>query len=821
LRPVRTRVDAPPEPEPARPDLAFFNGTGGFTPDGREYVILLGTNRTTPAPWVNIIANPSFGTAVSESGSVYTWSENSHEFRLTPWSNDPVGGTSGEAFYIRDDESGEFWSPTAGPCKGSASHVVRHGFGYSIFESTLGGLESELTMFVPTDAPVKLAKLKIRNRSGRPRQLSLTGYWEWVLGESRDESLLHVVTKVDSTTGALFACNPYRAEFGERVAFVDCSESRRSMTADRTEFLGRNGSPAMPAALRRGSLSGRVGAGLDPCAVIQTPLSLEEGEEREVVFALGAGASEDDARRLCQEYRTVAQADHALEGVLDYWKRTLGVIHIETPDPAVNFLANGWLLYQVLSCRMWGRTGLYQSGGAFGFRDQLQDSMALVHAEPTVFRDHLLRASGRQFLEGDVQHWWHPPGGRGVRTRFSDDYLWLPYAVCRYVAATGDNRILEERTPFLTGRLLQPGEESYYDLPGTTEETATLFEHCVRAIDNGLKFGVHGLPLIGCGDWNDGMNLIGIHGRGESVWLAFFLYRVLTEFAALASSRGELQIAERYLREADRLRENIERHAWDGEWYLRAYFDDGQALGSASNDECQIDAIPQSWAILSGAGSYQRALTGMNHVDRRLVRRDSRLIQVLDPPFDKSDLNPGYIKGYVPGVRENGGQYTHASIWTVMAFAQIGDCERAWELFDLINPLTHATTPERVRTYHVEPYVVAADVYSVPPHNGRGGWTWYTGSAGWMYRLITESLLGLRMSAGQLLFEPGLPAKWTSFKIRYRFRETFYHITVRRGGAKGLRVLVDGVEQRPPAVTLVDDRRDHVVDVQTPADEIP
>jgi len=815
LRRVRRRIEAPPLPEPAPRDLAFFNGTGGFSRDGREYVIMLKPGQTTPAPWVNVLANSWFGTVVSESGSVYTWSENSHEFRLTPWSNDPVTDTSGEAFYIRDEESGQFWSPTPLPSKGSTPYVARHGFGYSVFEATMSGLETELTLFVAPDAPVKLAILKIRNRSGRSRRISATGYWEWVLGESRSKTLLHVTTKIDPTTGALFARNAYNPEFGNRVGFVDCSETLRSMTGDRTEFLGRNGSASSPAAMRRSRLSGRIGAGLDPCAAIQAPLSLDDGQEREVVFILGAGGSEDDARRLCQRFRSVAGAHQALDSVWQYWNRTLGVIHCETPDPAVNLLANGWLVYQVLACRMWARTGFYQSGGAYGFRDQLQDAMALLHAEPKVLREHLLRASGRQFLEGDVEHWWHPPVGRGVRTKFSDDYLWLPYATCRYVLATGDTGVLEEKTPFLTARQLRADEESYYDLHRATEESATLFDHCVRAIDNGLKFGVHGLPLMGCGDWNDGMNLVGIHGKGESVWLAFFLYSVLTEFATLARRRGEAAVAERYTIEAGRLRGNIEDHGWDGEWYRRAYFDDGQVLGSASNQECQIDGIPQSWSILSGAGSHERAVTAMNSVDTRLVRRDARLIQVLDPPFDHSALNPGYIKGYVPGVRENGGQYTHASIWTAMAFAQLGDSERAWELFNLINPITHTTTPEAVQKYRVEPYVVAADVYAVSPHTGRGGWTWYTGSAGWMYRLITESLLGLRLSVDQLTFEPRMPAGWTSFKLHYRFRETFYHITVHGGGTTGLRVLVDGAEQRLPAVSLVDDRQDHVVVVQT------
>jgi cellobiose phosphorylase len=815
FKPRRRREPTTAAEMPQR-DLAFFNGLGGFTRDGREYITILGPGQTTPAPWVNVIANPQFGTVVSESGSVYTWSENSHEFRLTPWYNDPVTDTSGEAIYVRDEESGRFWSPSPLPARGDNPYVARHGFGYTIFEYAENGIVTELCLFVAADAPVKLARLKIANRSGRPRQLSVTGYWEWVLGELRHKTLTHVVTEPDPISGAMFTRNPYSPEFADRIVFVDSSETVRTVTADRTEFLGRNGTPADPAALRRVRLSGRVGAGLDPCAAIQVSVALEDGQEREIVFVLGAARGEDEARHLLHRFRGVASAQQALEGVWHYWSRTLGAVYCETPDPAVNFLANGWLLYQVLACRMWARTGFYQSGGAFGFRDQLQDALALVHVEPQLLREHLLRAAAHQFREGDVQHWWHPPVGRGVRTHFSDDYLWLPYATCRYVSATGDTGVLDERVPFLDGRPVRPEEDAYYDLPQVSDDVGTLYEHCVLALDHGLRFGDHGLPLMGCGDWNDGMNLVGAGGKGESVWLAFFLHDVLTRFGKLAHRRGDAPVADRCAIEAGRLRSNIDAHGWDGEWYRRAYFDDGTPLGSASNPECQIDSLSQSWSILSDVGTRERARLAMEGVDRRLVRRDARLIQLLDPPFDKSPLNPGYIKGYVPGVRENGGQYTHGAIWTVMAFAALGDVKRAWELFTLINPVTHAVTPEAVALYRVEPYVVAADVYAVPPHTGRGGWTWYTGSAGWMYQLITESLLGLRLEVDKLRFAPCLPPAWSSLKIHYRYRETFYHITIRNGasGTTVTRVVVDGSEQPETAVSLSDDRNHHNVEVE-------
>ena len=801
--------------EMPRRDLAFFNGLGGFSRDGREYVMLLGAGQTTPAPWVNVIANPTFGTVVSESGCAYTWAQNSHEFRLTPWYNDPVTDVCGEAIYIRDEETGNYWSPSPLPARGQNPYVARHGFGYSMFEYAEDGIVTELSVYVAIDAPVKFARLKITNRSGRRRELSVTGYWELVLGELRDKSLMHVVTELDPVCGAMFARNAYSTEFADRVVFVDSSETIRTVTAYRTEFFGRNGTPANPAALRRLRLSGRVGAGLDPCAAMQVPTTLEDGQEKEIIFTLGAADSEDQARQLVRRFRGAGNAYQALEGVWHYWSRTLGAVYVETPDPAVNFLANGWLVYQTLACRMWARTGFYQSGGAFGFRDQLQDAMALVHSEPGLFREHLLRAASRQFSEGDVQHWWHPPAGRGVRTHFSDDFLWLPYAACRYVATTGDTGVLDERVPFLRARLLRPDEESNFDLPQVSDDVGTLYEHCVRAIDNGLRLGVHGLPLMGCGDWNDGMNLVGQHGKGESVWLAFFLYDVLMQFVEAAGRRGDVNIVDRFTLEAGRLRGNIEAHGWDGEWYRRAYFDDGTPLGSATNAECQIDSISQSWSVLSGAGTNGRMAQAMENLDRRLVRRDSRLIQLLDPPFDKTDLNPGYIKGYVPGVRENGGQYTHGAIWSIMAMAAMGDSKRAWDLFALINPVTHGDTPGAVATYRAEPYVVAADVYAVPPHTGRGGWTWYTGSAGWMYRLITESLLGLHLDVDKLRFAPCLPWGWESLKIHYRYRETVYHITLRNSatGRAVTRIVLDGNDQAEKCVPLVDDRNEHHAEI--------
>ncbi|MGA8020304.1 MAG: glucoamylase family protein [Desulfobacterales bacterium] len=801
-----------------RHDLTFFNGLGGFTPDGREYVITTAHGQVTPAPWVNVLANPHFGTVISESGLAYTWSENAHEFRLTPWGNDPVSDSSGEAFYLRDEERGHFWSPTPLPSRGAMPYVTRHGFGYSVFEHTERGIRSELWVYVALDAPIKFMVLKVRNMTGRLRRLSATGYAEWVLGDLRPKSTQHVITKIDPNSGALFARNAYSTEFGDRVAFFDVDDTTRTVTGNRTEFLGRNGTLRSPAAMMHTRLSGKVGAALDPCAAIQVVFDLADGQEREIVFRLGAGRDAGEAGNLVNRFRGSTAARGALEAVWQHWKHTFDALRVETPDQSLNVLANGWLLYQTLACRLWARSATYQSGGAFGFRDQLQDVMALIHARPDLVREHLLLCAARQFPEGDVQHWWHPPTGRGVRTHCSDDYLWLPLTTCRYVLTTGDTGVLDEAIHFLQGRPVNADEDSYYDLPGRSEEAASLYEHCVRAILNGLKFGEHGLPLIGSGDWNDGLNLVGEHGKGESVWLGFFLYEVLTRFAEVAGARGDMAFVERCHREASELRHNIEEHGWDGEWYRRAYFDDGSPLGSASNPECQIDSIAQSWSVLSGAGDHERSRKAMEAVDERLVRRDHGLIQLLDPPFDKSALNPGYIKGYVPGVRENGGQYTHAAIWAAMAFARLGDNRRAWELFTMINPVNHASSTEETATYKVEPYVVAADVYAVPPHTGRGGWTWYTGSAAWMYRLIVESLLGLRREADKLRFTPCLPADWKGFKMHYRYRETVYHIAVlqTRQGKGGARVTVDGVARPDQAIPLIDDRKEHTVEIRIP-----
>jgi len=798
------------------PELEFFNGVGGFAEDGRDYVAILGEGRWTPAPWINVIANPSFGFQVSEAGSGYTWSLNSRENQLTRWSNDPVSDPPGEIVYVRDDETGDLWGPTALPIReGTSPYVVRHGHGYSRFEHASHGVSLELLQLVPLEDPVKISRLTLTNESGRPRRLSVTAYVEWVLGASRSATAPFVVTEMDDTTGAMFARNTWSREFSSRVAFADLGGAHTAWTADRTEFLGRNGSPDQPAGLAQAHrLSRRVGAGLDPCGALQARLELPAGGRAEIVFFLGEAASAEQARELIVRYRA-RDVTAVARAVAEHWNEVLGAVQVKTPDRAMDLLLNGWLLYQTLACRLWARSAFYQAGGAYGFRDQLQDVVALAVATPELARQHLLRAAARQFGEGDVQHWWHPPSGRGVRTRMSDDLLWLPYVVARYVEVTGDGAIVEEVVPFLGGPKLAAGQPESYFEPRASEERGTLFEHCARALDLSLTAGRHGLPLMGTGDWNDGMNEVGAEGQGESVWLGWFLHAVLSEWATLADGRGEGKRAERWRGYLDALKESLEREAWDGDWYRRAYFDDGTPLGASVNDACRIDSIAQSWSVISGAGDPARQARAMAAVDEHLVRRADGLVLLFTPPFDGTSLEPGYVKGYVPGVRENGGQYTHAAVWSAIAFATLGDGDKAAELFAMLNPINHASTEAGVHRYKVEPYVVAADVYAEPPHVGRGGWTWYTGSAGWMYRAGLESILGFRLRGARLVIDPCIPRGWPGFEIVFRYRSARYDLVVDnpQGVSRGVSsVEVDGVALAGDlSIALADDRNRHRV----------
>lgn len=780
--PMRRAVRRLDVPLPER-ELEFFNGLGGFADAGREYVTILGEGLRTPRPWINVIANPSFGFLVSESGSGFTWSLNSHENQLTPWSNDPGTDPSGEMLYIRDDDSGEIWSPTALPIRDElAPYMACHGQGYSRFHHGSHGVLAELLQFVPFDDPIKISRLTLQNMSGRPRRLTVTAYVEWVLGSSRSASVPYILMEIDPVTGALCARSILGGEFAGRIAFTDLAGTQTSWTGDRAEFFGRNGTAERPLALETGgALSGKVGGGLDPCGALQRSIELEAGERAEVIWFLGQTAERTQARLLLNRYRG-ADVDALLSEVTRRWDDLLGVVQVQTPDHAMDILLNRWVLYQTLVCRVWARAAFYQLSGAYGFRDQLQDVMALSVAARDVTREHLLRAAARQFAEGDVQHWWHPPSGRGVRTRISDDLLWLPYAVIQFLEVTSDMSVLEEMVPFLEGPVLAEGQQESYFEPHVSQTHATLFEHCARALDRSLLVGSHGLPLMGTGDWNDGMNRVGQQGKGESVWLGWFLHTVLWEFAKLAAQRGERARAETWRLHVSALKAAIERHGWDGEWYRRGYFDDGSPLGSAADQECRIDSIAQSWGVISGAADPDRGARAMAAVERNLVNRRDGLIRLLTPPFDQTPRDPGYIKGYVPGVRENGGQYTHAAVWSVLAFAALGEGDKAGELFRMLNPVHRISSRASVQRYNVEPYVIAGDVYAEPPHVGRGGWTWYSGAAGWLYRAGVEWMLGFRLRGATLSIDPCIPRHWPGYSMRFRYHAASYDITVDNPG---------------------------------------
>jgi cyclic beta-1,2-glucan synthetase len=821
---IREEAVPPRKPLPIEPlsrpiafdtsQLEFFNGYGGFGAAGREYVVVVNRDKPTPAPWINVVANPDFGFQVSAEGGGYTWFGNSRENQITPWRNDAVSDQPSEVIYIRDEADGTLMTPTHAPLRSpQGTHVARHGFGYSILQREVHQLRLEVVQLVPLSDSIKLSRLTISNTGTASRTLTVTYYVEWMIGAPGSNGSPHIVTWVDEQSGSLCARNPWKIHSGEQVAFLDMAGLQSNWTADRREFIGAHGRLAHPAGLTQGTvLSNRTGAGLDPCGVLQTRITLAAGESIDIVISLGAANSAASAQTLLHKYRETKFED-IFQSVQDYWRDTLTAVQVKTEDRSFDILMNGWLLYQTLACRMWARSGFYQASGAYGFRDQLQDSMSLLSTKPGLAREHILRAAARQFVEGDFQHWWLPATGMGVRTRISDDTVWLANCVAHYVKTTGDTGVLDEAVSFLEGQSLQPGEHDAFFQPVTSDHATSLYDHCKLALERSLAFGAHGLPLMGTGDWNDGMNRVGEGGKGESVWLGWFLLKTLADFMPYLDQRGDGQIVESWRHHIAALRTSLDTHAWDGQWYRRGFFDDGSALGSALNEECCIDAIAQSWAVLSGGGTLDRNVLAMDQSYARLVRPKDKLALLFTPPFDKTSQEPGYVKAYPPGIRENGGQYTHGVIWSIFGHAALGQHDRANEIFALINPINHALDGPDVNRYRVEPYVIAADVYSVPPHVGRGGWTWYTGSAGWMYRAGCEAILGITREANQLRVKPCIAQSWKGYEYQLQFGTSRYVVRVSRGQTKNdaARNGVNVVAPNEYVIDLVDDGEIHEV----------
>jgi cellobiose phosphorylase len=824
-------------PTSAVEELIAFNGHGGFNAQGDEYVIRIACDgagdslRLPPLPWSNVVANENAGFIVSEIGAGYTWAVNSRENRLTPWYNDPVSDPHGEALWLRDEDTDEFWSPLPGPTPAQAAYEARHGFGYSRWTHHSHELLVETCLFVPRHDPVKIVHLRVTNRGTTRRQLALFSYAQWVLGRAPHETTPAIESVIDHESGALFARNARRGEFSNRTAFASIKVSGSaeiSCTSDRAAFLGPRGSMRAPLAVSSGeALDSRSGGELDPCAAFRAAFVIEPGASVDCVVLIGEADGDAGARALVQKH-TPATATHALDEVRAFWRTLISAVRIETPSPALDLMANGWLTYQNLSCRMWGRSAFYQSGGAYGFRDQLQDSAALVYLDPSITRRQIVLHAAHQFVEGDVLHWWHPPTSKGIRTRFSDDLLWLPFVATFYARTTGDDAVFDEKVPFVQARSLAPDEDEVFLVPEVARDVDTVYEHCCRAIDRSLTRGAHGLPLMGVGDWNDGMNRVGRGGHGESVWLGFFLHDVLRSFIPLCERRGDRDRAQRYGTYQRDLRQalNAESGGWDGEWYRRAYYDDGAPLGSRLSDECKIDAIAQAWSVLSGAAPAERAGRALDALEEHLVSETEGIVRLLTPAFDKTPHDPGYIKGYLPGVRENGGQYTHGALWAVRALAEVGREERAARLLEMLSPVTHGSEAAVADTYKGEPYVIAADVYGVAPHVGRVGWTWYTGSAGWMYRVTLESVLGFSLEGGRVArLRPCIPKSWPGFSVRYRLPNgsTTYELRVRRATAgEGTSIVVGQerarVENGSVVVDLVDDGGTNVIDISLGSD---
>jgi cyclic beta-1,2-glucan synthetase len=808
-----------------RPEnLVFDNELGGFTPDGKEYQIFLQEypklskeqGQLTPSPWINVMANEKFGCLLTESGGGYTWSENSGENRLTPWTNDPISDPPGEVLYLRDELTGNIWSATPAPAGHGRDYLVRHGQGYSIFKSTNEGFDQQLKIFVDPEESIKYFELTLKNKTNLNRRLTTTLFAEWVLHSNREISKSSIIPEYDHENGTLFARNPYNEEFSKRVAFLSSDNPVHGFTTDRREFFGSPGQRRVPEGLQRIGLSGAIEPSVDACGALQNHLNFKPNQEHTIIYIIGQASNKEEATILAKTYSNADKLNQSWKQNQEKWNDLLGAIKVETPSDEMNLILNRWLLYQALSCRIWGRSAFYQSSGAFGFRDQLQDVISVIHSKPEISRKHILRAARHQFEAGDVLHWWHPPSGRGVRTKISDDLLWMVYATYEYVHKTGDYKILDEVIPFIKGDPLGQDEHEHYDHFETSDESASLFEHCKRALEFADTEGPHGLPLIGSGDWNDGMNRVGIKGKGESIWLGWFLVENHRRFAQLCKILELDDLADQHLMKANDLQETINRVAWDGNWYLRAYYDDGTPLGSHRNNECQIDSLPQSWGVLTGSAPKMKQEQALKAVKKHLVQEKEHLIKLFSPPFDETQKDPGYIKGYPPGIRENGGQYTHAAIWAVWALTHLGQGDEAFKQFSYLNPIDHAKDISSVNQYAVEPYVVAADIYSTQPFIGHGGWTWYTGSSGWLYRLGIEAILGFSLKGDHFTMEPCIPSDWDGFKFTYEKDRSTYIIEVENPNhvQKGVKkIILDGEVLEGNRIYFQNDQLEHQIRV--------
>jgi len=770
------------EPLQAPTGLLFENGYGGFSPDGREYVMYQPHGTAPPAPWVNILANPGFGCLTTSAGLDFTWRDNSSEYRLTPWHNDPVTEQSSEALYLRDEETAEAWSPTPLPLNDGLPYQAAHGAGYTRFEHNSNGLNQRLDVFTDPEEPVKVVQVQLNNCWPRSRRITLTYAVEWVLGNSHADNTGLLVPETDPDSHAILIRNGFNRNQSGRMAFLAASEPPHGITTDLHEFLGPDRSWRNPDGLLTIGLSGNVTVGPEVCGVYQIHINLAVDATAKFHFLLGTGENRDEALKRIRRFQNTAFITERRAALDTKWDDLLGQIQIKTPDPALDLMANRWLLYQTVSSRLWGRTGFYQPGGAFGFRDQLQDVLALLWAAPTLALEQILRAATVQFEEGDVLHWWHTDPLRGVRTRCSDDLLWLPYVVTEYLRATGDDQLLNLQVAWLDGNKLAPGEGERYAEFVPSSHTASIYEHCCRAIDARLAVGAHGLPFIGTGDWNDGLNRVGTEGKGESVWMAWFLCFVCDHFAPLCEQRGDVERARFYTERTRELAQATEKNAWDGHWYLRGFYDDGDILGGAASNECQIDLNAQTWAVISGAARPDRIAQAMQAVQQELIDPYHQLIKLLAPPFEKSVKNPGYIKGYPAGARENGGQYTHAAVWAAWGMARMGHVEKALQWCQWLNPIYRATDRNTADRYRIEPYVMPGDIYAGKNNAGRGGWSWYSGAAPWYYRLIIEQMLGLQWSADGFRITPCLPTDWPEIRLQLTRDITTYTLIIEQPG---------------------------------------